>query len=154
MDPQKGKEQPEMMYSQSSGALLARLRPQNDNITKAMNGSSSAATLNTLRPQALNTIQSAPLLQSTKETAKVDVQAKVAKLRNDAGLSTLNKTISTSTSALQLSANTEIKARFLQDHPEHPDHERLQDTLPTGPTERVGALIRAEDDGKIHVTKK
>lgn len=154
MNPQKGKDQTGMMYSHSSGALLARLRPQNDNIVKAMNGSSSAATLNTLRP-AMNTIHSAPQLNTNGENAKVDVQAKVAKLRNDAGLSTLNKTISTSASALQLSANPEIKAHYFHDHPEHPENEGFDGTLPADPHNdtRVGTLIKAEDDGKIHVPR-
>lgn len=154
MNPQKGKEQQGMMYSQSSGALLARLRPQNDNIIKAMNGSASAATLNTLRPPAMNTIHSAPVLQSN-EAPKLDVQAKVAKLKSNAGLSTLNKTISTSASAMQLSANPEIKAQFLHDHPDHPDYIKLTDTLPSSPSNdtRMGTLLKAEDDGRIFVSK-
>lgn len=154
MNTQKGKDQA-MMYSQSSGALLARLRPQNDNIVKAMNGSSSAATLNTLRPPAMSTVHSVPLLQGNNDTAKVDVQAKVAKLKSNAGLATLNKTISTSASAMQLSANPEIKAQFLYDHPEHPDFHRLEETLPSTPHNqtRVGALTKNEDDGKIQVPR-
>lgn len=156
MNPQqKGKEQAGMMYSQSSGALLARLRPQNDNIVKAMNGSSSAATLNTLRPPAMNTNHSAPLLFGHGEAPKMDTQSKVAKLKSSAGLATLNKTISTSASAMQLSANPEIKAQYFHDHPDHPEFQRLQDTLPNGPSNetRVGALLKNDDDGKIHVPK-
>lgn len=106
MNRQRTEEEQRLHSSQSADALLARLRPQNDNLTHA----ASTATLNTLRPRAL--LGSSVSIQSLHgETA----QAKVARLRGEAGTN-LNQTISNSTSALQLSTNQDVRAPPMPPH--------------------------------------
>lgn len=152
MNHPKGSEQPGMMYSQSSGALLARLRPQNDNLVNAMNGSASATALNTMKPRAMNTISSAPALHATESA-----HAKVARLKSEAGTVGLNKTIGTSASALQLSTNPEIKAQVLRSSsPDGRVHqEDIHDTahLNTFDSTNTARRIKPVLEGTINVAK-
>lgn len=148
MNSQTGKDQAGMIYSQSSGALLARLRPQNDNIIQAMQPSSSSATLNTLRPKAAGTV-SAPTLSDPSHSQ----QSKVAKLRSEVGLNNISKTIATSASALLLSTNPEIKAQVRSSSPHHgtdeyPSLEAKDHTLRNGDPK-----IKFNEEGGFMVMK-
>jgi hypothetical protein len=100
-------EQPQLISSNSAGALLNRLRPQNDNIVKAMNYSTSATALNTLRAKGAPITSSAPNLQRSENT-----QSKIARLKAESGLNNISKSISNSLPALQLSTDPEIRAQL------------------------------------------
>ena len=101
MNPSDSNQQ--MLYSKSTGALLNRLRPQNENISFAQRG------LNTLQPKAaIATSTSAPHLNDATQGS-----LKVSKLRSDVNSThSFNKTLSGSPSAVLLSPNAHVRAQI------------------------------------------
>lgn len=94
----------QLLQSNSTSALQARLRPENEHFK----ANTLSTGLNTLKPKSLVASASTPALQSATATASVvtNAQSKVNRIRNDISSGqgqNFTKTLSTSTSAALLS---------------------------------------------------
>ncbi|RYH31857.1 hypothetical protein EON65_01735 [archaeon] len=92
----------QMLQSNSTSALQARLRPENEHFK----ANTLSTGLNTLKPKALVASASTPALQSSTAPIVTSAQSKVNRIRNDVSSGqgqNFTKTLSTSTSAALLS---------------------------------------------------
>mgnify|MGYP001810320920 CR=1 FL=1 len=102
MQPANSLPSKQLLQSNSTSALQARLRPENEHFKS----SALSTGLNTLRPKALVASASTPALQSSAAPVVTNAHSKVTRILNDISSAqgqNFAKTLSTSTSAALLS---------------------------------------------------